>query len=85
MSEVKKKRRNLVTFWLDNKKALDLVPHEWLKQLDLVTTFSKDNHDNIRRRKVLIPTSRKWEVNKKHLKMNNLNIKPIKDSEIQIS
>ena len=34
---------------------------------------------------MLIPTSRKWEVNKKHLKMNNLDIKPIKDSEIQIS
>ena len=42
MSEVKKKRRNLFTFWLNYKKALDLVPHEWLKQLDLVTTFSKD-------------------------------------------
>ena len=42
MSEVKKKRRNLFTFWLSYKKALDLVPHEWLKQLDLVTTFSKD-------------------------------------------
>ena len=42
MSEVKKKRRNLFTFWLDYKKALDLVPHEWLKQLVLLTTFSKD-------------------------------------------
>ena len=30
MSEVKKKRRNLFTIWLDYKKALDSVPHKWL-------------------------------------------------------
>ena len=30
MSEVKKKRRNLFTIWLDYKKAFDSVLHEWL-------------------------------------------------------
>ena len=30
MSEVKKKRRNLFTIWLDYRKAFDSVPHEWL-------------------------------------------------------
>ena len=30
MSEVKKKRRNLFTIWLDYKKAFNSVPHEWL-------------------------------------------------------
>ena len=30
MMEVKKKRQNLFTLWLDYKKAFDLVPHEWL-------------------------------------------------------
>ena len=30
MSEVKKKRRNLFTIWLDYKKAFYSVPHEWL-------------------------------------------------------
>ena len=29
MLEVKKKRRNLVTVWLDYKKAFDSVSHEW--------------------------------------------------------
>ena len=31
MSEVKKKKRNLFTIWLDYKKAFDSVPHEWLE------------------------------------------------------
>ena len=30
MTEVRKKRRNLFTIWLDYKKAFDSVPHEWL-------------------------------------------------------
>ena len=30
MTEVRKKRRNLITIWLDYKKAFDSVPHEWL-------------------------------------------------------
>ena len=30
MTEVRKKRRNPFTFWLDCKKAFDSVPHEWL-------------------------------------------------------
>ena len=30
MWEVKKKRRNIFTIWLDYKKAFDSVPHEWL-------------------------------------------------------
>ena len=30
MSEVKKKRRNLFTIWLDYKKAFDSVLREWL-------------------------------------------------------
>ena len=29
MSEVKKKRRNIFTAWLDYKKVFDSVPHEW--------------------------------------------------------
>ena len=30
MSEVRNKKRNLTTIWLDYKKAFDSVPHEWL-------------------------------------------------------
>ena len=30
MSEVKKKRQNTFTVWLNYKKAFDSVPHEWL-------------------------------------------------------
>ena len=30
MSEVKKKRRNLFTIWLDYKNEFDSVPHKWL-------------------------------------------------------
>ena len=30
MEEVKKKRRNLFTTWLDYKKTFDSVSHEWL-------------------------------------------------------
>ena len=30
MSEVTNKKRNLITIWLDYKKAFDSVPHEWL-------------------------------------------------------
>ena len=30
MSEVKKKRQNILTVWLDYKKAFDSVPHEGL-------------------------------------------------------
>ena len=30
MSEVKKKKWNLFTIWLDYKKAFNSVPHEWL-------------------------------------------------------
>ena len=30
LSEVKKKRRNIFTVWLDYKKVFDSVPHEWL-------------------------------------------------------
>ena len=30
MTEVRKKRRNPFTIWLDYKKAFDTVPHEWL-------------------------------------------------------
>ena len=30
MSEVRNKKRNLITIWLDYKKAFDSVPHEWL-------------------------------------------------------
>ena len=32
MSEVRNKKRNLITIWLDYKKAFDSVPHEWLIQ-----------------------------------------------------
>ena len=32
MSEVRNKKRNLITIWFDYKKALDSVPHEWLIQ-----------------------------------------------------
>ena len=36
MSEVRNKKRNLITKWLTYKKAFDSVPHEWLiKSLDL--------------------------------------------------
>ena len=85
MSEVKKKRQNLFTFWLDYKKALDLVPHEWLKQLDFVTTFSKDTMITFGEEKCAYQQVENGKLIKKHLKMNNLNIKPIKDSKIQIS
>ena len=30
MSEVRSKKRNLLTIWLNYKKAFDFVPHEWL-------------------------------------------------------
>ena len=30
MTEVRRRRRNLFTIWLDYKKAFDSVPHEWL-------------------------------------------------------
>ena len=30
MSEVRNKKRNLITIWLDYKKAFNSVPHEWL-------------------------------------------------------
>ena len=30
MSEVRNRKRNLITIWLDYKKAFDSVPHEWL-------------------------------------------------------
>ena len=32
MSEVRNKKRNLITIWLDYKKAFGSVPHEWLIQ-----------------------------------------------------
>ena len=30
MSDVRNKKRNLITIWLDYKKAFDLVLHKWL-------------------------------------------------------
>ena len=30
LSELRNKNRNLITIWLDYKKAFDSVPHEWL-------------------------------------------------------
>ena len=30
MSEAGNKKRNLITIWLEYKKAFDSVPHEWL-------------------------------------------------------
>ena len=30
MSEVRNEKRNLITIWLDYKKAFDSAPHEWL-------------------------------------------------------
>ena len=30
MSAVRNKKRNLITIWLDYKKAFDSAPHEWL-------------------------------------------------------
>ena len=30
LKEVKNKKRNLYTVWLDYRKAFDSVPHEWL-------------------------------------------------------
>ena len=36
MSEVRNKKRNLITIWVDYKKAFDSVPFEWLiKSLNL--------------------------------------------------
>ena len=39
LSEVRQKKRNLLTVWLDYRKAFDLVPHDWIikaLQLDKV-------------------------------------------------
>ena len=30
LSEVRNKKKNLITIWLDDKKAFDSIPHEWL-------------------------------------------------------
>ena len=33
LSELRNKKRNLITIWLDYKKAFDSLPHEWLIKL----------------------------------------------------
>ena len=50
LEEVRSKRRNLSTTWIDYKKAFDSVPHSWIvKSLELykmcptVTRFMREN------------------------------------------
>ena len=42
MSEVRNKKRNLITIWLDYKKAFDSVPHEWLIQTLYLAKLPED-------------------------------------------
>ena len=42
MSEVRNKKRNLITIWLDYKKAFDFAPHEWLIKSLYLAKLSED-------------------------------------------
>ena len=42
LKEVRSRRRNLTTVWLDYKKAFDSVPHQWLiRSLELAKVPDK--------------------------------------------
>ena len=32
LNEVKQRKRNLITIWLDYQKAFDSIPHDWMIQ-----------------------------------------------------
>ena len=32
LKEVKQRKRNLITIWLDYQKAFDSIPHDWMIQ-----------------------------------------------------
>ena len=53
--EVKSRKKNLAKAWIDYKKAYDIVPHSWIKQLDLFGVA-----ENIKT--LLVDSVEKWRV-----------------------
>ena len=57
LDQVKENRRSLITIWLDYKKALDSVPHEWLFTALKLTKVPKKIIEAIR------TLSKQWSTN----------------------
>ena len=55
ITEVKSRKKNLAKAWIDYKKAYDIVPHSWIKQLDLFGVA-----ENIKT--LLVDSVEKWRV-----------------------
>ena len=49
LSEVRQKKRNLLTVWLDYRKAFDSVPHDWIIKALQLAKVPKNLVESIKR------------------------------------